>query len=69
MKTWNTILAAALLTMLAAAGCATFNSATAEQEELITRIQKDQATSLVPQQPGRWVDANGWEYDAMTDGE
>jgi ABC-type Fe3+-citrate transport system substrate-binding protein len=69
MKIWNTVLAATLLTMLAAAGCATLDSAKAEQEEIITQIQKEQATSPVPQEPGRWVDANGWENDVLTDGD
>lgn len=61
MKTLNVMLAAVVLTMFAAAGCATLDTATAEQEEIITQIQKEQATSLVPQQADRWVDANGWE--------
>jgi hypothetical protein len=66
MKTRNLMLAALSLTMLAAASsCATLK--TVEQEEIITQIQKEQATQ-VPQIAGRWTDANGWEYDAMGDG-
>lgn len=61
MKTLNVMLAAVVLTRFAAAGCAILDTATAEQEEIITQIPKEQATSLVPQQVDRWVDANGWE--------
>ena len=69
MKTLNVLLVAVVLSMLAAAGCATLDSATAEQEEIVSQIQKEQATSLVPQQEGRWVDANGWENDVLNDGD
>jgi len=69
MKTRNTFLAALVLGMLGASSCATLNRAATEQEEIVTQIQKDQATSLVPQTPGTWVDANGWENEAMNDGD
>ena len=52
MKTRNTFLAALVLGMLAASACATFDRAATEQEEIVTQIQKDQATSPVPQTPG-----------------
>jgi hypothetical protein len=69
MKTRNTLLAALILAMLGAPSCATLNSAAVEQEEIITQIQKEQAESPVPQVPGTWVDANGWENQAMGDGD
>ena len=69
MKTRNLMLAALGLTMLAASSCATLKTAAVEQEEIITQIQKDDATSPVPQAAGRWVDANGWENEAMGDTE
>jgi hypothetical protein len=69
MKTRNTFLAALILGMLGASSCATFNSAAVEQEEIISQIQKEQTTSPVPQTPGTWVDANGWENEAMNDGD
>ena len=69
MKTRKTLLAALVLGMLAASACATFDRAATEQEEIITQIQKEQATSPVPQTPGTWVDANGWEYESQNDGD
>jgi len=69
MKTRNTFLAALVLGMLAASAYANFHRAATEQEEIVTQIQKDQATSPVPQTPGTWVDANGWENEAMNDGD
>jgi hypothetical protein len=54
--------------MLAASNCATLKTSAVEQEELISQIQKEQATSLVPQTPGRWLDANGWEYEGSNTG-
>jgi hypothetical protein len=69
MKTRNTFLAALVLGMLAASACATFDRAATEQEEIITQIQNEQATSPVPEVPGTWVDANGWENQAMGDGD
>jgi len=69
MKTRNTFLAALILAMLGASSCATLNGAATEQEEIISQIQKEQATSPVPQVPGTWVDANGWENQAMGDGD
>jgi len=67
MKTRNVMLAAALgLIMLAAPSCATLNTAAVEQEEIITQIQNEHATS---EYPGRFVDANGWEFEAMGDGD
>ncbi len=69
MKTRNTFLAALVLGMLAASGCATLDRSATEQEEIITQIQNEQATSPIPQVPGTWVDANGWENQAMGDGD
>jgi hypothetical protein len=69
MKTGNIFLAALILTVLGASSCATLDRAATEQEEIITQIQKEQATSPVPQVPGTWVDANGWENQAMGDGD
>ena len=68
MKTRNTFLAALVLGMLAASSCATFKTSAVEQEELISQIQKEQATSPVPQPRGTWVDANGWEYEGLNSG-
>ena len=67
MKTRNLMLAALGLTMLAASSCATLKTAAVEQEEIVTQIQKEDATSLVPQAPGSWMDANGWGNQAMGD--
>jgi hypothetical protein len=69
MKTRNAFFAALVLGMLTASACATLDRAAVEQEELITQIQNEQATSPVPQVPGTWVDANGWENQAMGDGD
>ena len=66
MKTRNPFLAALILAMLGASSCATFNSAAVEQEEIVSQIQKERTTD---QYPGRWVDANGWENEAMGDGD
>jgi hypothetical protein len=66
MKMRNTFLAALILGMLGASSCATLNTAAVEQEELISQIQKEQTAD---QYPGRWVDANGWENEAMGDGD
>jgi len=63
MKTRNLMLAALALIMLAAPSCATLNTAAVEQEEIIT---KERATG---EYPGRFVDANGWEFEAMGDGD
>lgn len=66
MKTRNTFLAALILGMLGATGCATLNNAAVEQEEIVSEIQKQQTPD---QYPGRWVDANGWDNEAMGDGD
>jgi predicted Zn-dependent protease len=66
MKTRNTFLAALILGMLGASSCATLNTAAVEQEELNSQIQKEQTAD---QYPGRWVDANGWDNEAMGDGD
>jgi len=63
----NTFLAALVLAMLGASSCATLKNAAVEQEEIISQIQKEDATSLVPQKAGTFVDANGWDYEAMGD--
>jgi hypothetical protein len=62
MKTGNIFLAALILTVLGASSCATLDRAAVEQEELITQIQNEQTPDRYP---GRWVDANGWENEAM----
>ena len=69
MKTRNTFLAALILGMLGASSCATLNKAAAEQEEIVSQIQKEQLSNPIPEQPGTWFDANGWEYEAMNDGD
>jgi hypothetical protein len=66
MKTDNIFLAALILTVLGASSCATLDRAAVEQEELITQIQNEQTPDRYP---GRWVDANGWENEAMGDGD
>jgi hypothetical protein len=66
MKTGNIFLAALILTVLGASSCATLDRAAVEQEELITQIQNEQTPDRYP---GRWVDANGWENEAMGDGD
>ena len=66
MKTGNIFLAALILGMLGASSCATLNTAAVEQEEIISQIQKEQTAD---QYPGRWVDANGWDNEAMGDGD
>jgi hypothetical protein len=63
------MLAALALFVSALPSCATLKTSEAEQEEIISQIQKEQATSPVPQVPGTWVDANGWENEAMNDGD
>ena len=69
MKARNLVLAALALFVLALPSCATLKTSEAEQEEIISEIQKEEATSPVPQVPGTWVDANGWENQAMGDGD
>jgi len=66
MKARNMFLAAVALAVLGVSGCAALNNAATEQEEIITTIQKEQTPD---QYPGRWVDANGWENEAMGDGD
>ncbi len=66
MKTGNIFLAALILTVLGASSCATLDRAAVEQEELITQIQNEQTPDRYP---GRWVDVNGWENEAMGDGD
>ena len=69
MKTRNLMLAALAVFMLTLPACATLRTSAAEQEEIVTQIQKDQTISQVPQTPGTWVDANGWENEAQNDGD
>ena len=69
MKTRNAILATLVFSMFAVSGCATLDNAAVEQEEIVTQIQKEQAASQVPESAGRWLDANGWEFEAMGDGD
>jgi len=61
------MLGAAALIMVALPSCATLKTAAVEQEEINTQIQKEQTESPISQQAGRWVDANGWENEAMGD--
>ena len=67
MTARNLMLAALALFVLALPSCATLKTSEAEQEEITTRIRKDGATNQVPVQAGRWVDANGWDNEAMGD--
>jgi hypothetical protein len=69
MKTRNLMLAALALFVLALPSCAALKASEAQQEEIVTQIQKDQATTQVPPTPGTWVDANGWENEAENDGD
>ena len=69
MKARNLVLAALALFVLALPSCASLKTSEAEQEEIISQIQKEEATSPVPQVPGTWLDANGWENQAMGDGD
>ena len=66
MKTRNMFLVTLVFGMLGASSCATLDRAAVEQEELITQIQNEQTPDRYP---GRWVDANGWENEAMGDGD
>ena len=66
MKVFNTLVVGLFLTMLGASSCATLDTAAVEQEEIITQVQKEQPTI---QTPGRWTDANAWEFEAMGDND
>jgi len=68
MKLFSTLVTGLFLAMLTASGCATFNASTAEQEEIISEIQKEQVANPVPLPTGTWVDANGWEYEGLGSG-
>jgi len=68
MKAFNTLVIGLFLAMLAASSCATLNTSTAEQEEIISQIQKEQVGNPVPLPTGTWVDANGWEYEGLDSG-
>ena len=69
MKAINTLVVGLFLAMLAASSCATLNKAAAEQEEIVSQIQKEELSSPIPEQPGTWLDANGWEFEGMNDGD
>jgi len=69
MKTRNLMLAALALLALALPSCATLKTSEAEQEEIVTQIQKEDATNPVPLPAGTWTDANGWDYDGLGDPE
>ena len=69
MKTRNLMLAALALFVLALPSCATLKASEAEQEEIVSQIQKEELSSPIPEQPGTWLDANGWEFEGMNDGD
>ena len=69
MKTRNLMLAALTLFVLALPSCAALKASEAQQEEIITQIQKEDATDPVPLPTGTWFDANGWDYDGLGDPE
>jgi len=69
MKTRNLMLAALALLVLALPSCSTLTTSEAEQEEIISQIQKEEATNPVPLPEGTWFDANGWDYDGLAAGD
>jgi hypothetical protein len=69
IKAKNKSLTPKLDFVLALPSCAALKASEAQQEEIVTQIQKDQATTQVPPTPGIWVDANGWENEAENDGD
>ena len=69
MKTRNLMLAALALLVLALPSCSTLTTSEAEQEEIISQTQKEELSSPIPEQPGTWLDANGWEFEGMNDGD
>lgn len=69
MKTFNILVGGLFLAMLTASSCAILDRSAVEQEEIISQIQKEQIDNPVPQNAGTWVDANGWENEAMNDGD
>jgi hypothetical protein len=69
MKTRNLMLAALALFALALPSCSTLTTSEAEQEEMVSQIQKEEATNPVPLPHGTWFDANGWDYDGLAAGD
>jgi hypothetical protein len=69
MRTRNLMLAALALFVLALPSCATLKTSEAEQDELISQIQKDESKNPVPLPTGTWFDANGWDYDGLAAGD
>jgi hypothetical protein len=69
MKTRNLMLAALALSVLALPSCSTLQTSEAEQEEMVSQIQKEEATNPVPLPHGTWLDANGWDYDGLAAGD
>jgi len=69
MKTRNLMLAALALLVLALPSCSTLQISEAEQEEMVSQIQKEEATNPVPLPHGTWFDANGWDYDGLAAGD
>ena len=69
MKTRNLMLAALALFVLALPSCSTLTTSEAEQEEMVSQIQKEEATDPVPLPHGTWFDANGWDYDGLAAGD
>ena len=69
MKTRNLMLAALALLVLALPSCSTLTTSEAEQEEMVSQIQKEEATNPVALPHGTWFDANGWDYDGLAAGD
>jgi hypothetical protein len=69
MKTRNLMLAALALLVLALPSCSTLQTSEAEQEEMVSQIQKEEATNPVQLPHGTWFDANGWDYDGLAAGD
>ena len=69
MKTRNLMLAALALLVLALPSCSTLQTSEAEQEEIVSQIQKDEGKNPVPLPEGTWFDANGWDYDGLAAGD
>ena len=69
MKTRNLMLAALALLVLALPSCSTLQTSEAEQEEMVSQIQKEEAINPVPLPHGTGFDANGWDYDGLAAGD
>jgi outer membrane protein assembly factor BamE (lipoprotein component of BamABCDE complex) len=69
MKTRNLMLAVVALLVLALPSCSTLKTSEAEQEEIVSQIQKDEGKNPVQLPEGTWFDANGWDYDGLAAGD